>query len=94
MLFGGGFLRNPPKPLFNYLSSVPDTLIVELSVGVTFTRTFEPDTSAVIVPLDPLVPTIAYSVIATLSDASSVNRISDISLCDALSILTSSLAER
>ena len=66
--------------LFNYLINVPDTLTVELFTGVTRILTFEPDTSAVIVPLDPFVPTIAYSVIATLSDESSVTRISDISL--------------
>ena len=65
-----------------------------MSAGVTLILTFEPDTSAVIVPLDPLVPTIAYSVIATLSDASSVIKTSETSLCVALSILTRTLAER
>jgi hypothetical protein len=89
-----GDFRLSPGRLFNYLRSVPDTLTVELSTGVTLIRTFEPDTSAVIVPLDPLVPTIAYSVTATLSDESSVIRTYDTSLCVALSILTRTLAER
>jgi hypothetical protein len=43
--------------------------------------------SAVIVPLDPLVPTIAYSDIAILSEASSVTSTSETSLFVPLSIL-------
>ena len=92
-MFCWGFERTPYL-LLNYLSNVPVILTVESFTGLTLTLTFEPETSAVIVPLDPLVPTIAYSVIATLSDESKVNSISDISLCVPLSILTTNLPER
>ena len=57
-------------------------------------RTSEPLTSAVTDPRSPFVPTIAYSVIATLSEVSSVRITFETSVCEPFAIFTRNSAER
>ncbi len=65
-----------------------------LFIVVTRILTFAPLTSAVTSTKLPFVPTIAYSVIATLSEPSRVTRISDTSVWLDVSAFTKNLPER
>ena len=84
-----------PSLLLNYAINVPTTVSVELLLTVaTRSLTSPPFTSAEIFIDEPFVPTIAYSVIAILSDVSSVSNTSAISVCVLYAHFTRNLAER
>ena len=69
--------------IFYYASSVPTTVTVEVLLAVvTRSCTSVPEIPAEIDDAEPFVPTIPYSVIAMLSEASSVKRTFEISVCD------------
>jgi hypothetical protein len=67
--------------------------MVESLPGVTIKSTSVPSVVAETVARDPLVPTIAYSVIAILSLVSNVTRTSDTSVCDPEEIFTKNFAD-